>query len=186
MKPIRNFWLICCSVFVSLVLTLCLYFVYQPVPNLSKESAGEVVNSKEYNCMVEALYFEIRNGDTEAMQNVADVIVNRTKTKGYPETVCKVISQHKQFSYKLEGKGKPGWQQRVKGSEQKALERVKAVAGDTLARGPKDATITHYHTHEVKPGWAKRLKLTLKDNYHRFYKDPKANQVITKEQKSEV
>lgn len=180
MKYLQNFWLICCSVFVTLVLTLCLYFVYHPVPNLPKESAGAVVDSKEYNCMVEALYFEIRNGNEEAMRNVADVIINRTKTKGYPESVCKVIAQHKQFSYKLEGKGKPGWQQRVKGAELKALERVRVVAGDTLAQGPKDATITHYHTHAVKPSWAKRLKQSASDKWHRFYKDPREDQVITK------
>lgn len=55
--------------------------------------------SNERNCAISVLYFEARNTSVKERQAVLDVVINRTKHKNYPSTICGVVQQPRQFSY---------------------------------------------------------------------------------------
>jgi spore germination cell wall hydrolase CwlJ-like protein len=60
--------------------------------------------SMERSCLVEALYNECRNCSNKEKSAVAEVILNRTKHKNYPSTICKVVQQPYQMSYRNNSK----------------------------------------------------------------------------------
>jgi spore germination cell wall hydrolase CwlJ-like protein len=51
------------------------------------------------SCLAEAVYVEARGESTKGQALVADVIINRTKAKGFPSTYCGVIAQPGQFPW---------------------------------------------------------------------------------------
>ena len=61
--------------------------------------------NRELKCLSEAIYFESRGEQLEGQIAVADVIINRKKSKYFPNTICRVVSEgsHRrnacQFSY---------------------------------------------------------------------------------------
>lgn len=62
----------------------------------------------EYKCMVTALYFEARGETAVEIQAVANVILNRTAHRKFPDSVCEVIKQRSkrtcQFSWNCDRK----------------------------------------------------------------------------------
>lgn len=105
------------------------------------------------------------------MRNVADVIVNRAQHDKFPDGICGVVKQYRQFSYRNSGAPRNDWMLRVQESEQKALDKVKEVAENTLKYGSKDKELLWYHTVDLKPkpAWTKSLKVAARDGYHVFY-----------------
>ena len=130
-------------------------------------------SQQDYNCLTEGLYWEIRSGDERAMRNVADVIVNRAQHDKFPQGICATIKQYRQFSYRNSGAPRNDWMLRVQESEQKALDKVKEVAENTLKHGSTNKELLWYHTSELKPkpAWTKSLNVAAKDGYHIFYKE---------------
>jgi spore germination cell wall hydrolase CwlJ-like protein len=60
----------------------------------------EQPDSREVNCLTEAVYFEARGEPYLGKLAVANVILNRTRLADrFPDTVCGVIRQKGQFSY---------------------------------------------------------------------------------------
>lgn len=55
--------------------------------------------SHEMRCLAEAVWVEARGENVKGQALVADVIINRTKAKGFPSTYCKVIAQPGQFPW---------------------------------------------------------------------------------------
>jgi spore germination cell wall hydrolase CwlJ-like protein len=127
---------------------------------------------RELKCLAEAIYFEARSESEAGQIAVAQVVLNRVKSKLYPNTICGVVYQNRhrymacQFSFACEGKKlritEPGpWRQAVRLS--------KAVLGG--AEYDKEvAGATHYHATYVKPRWAKKLRRMDKVGTHIFYK----------------
>ena len=74
-------------------------------PALSEEipidnpSLIEQLDSREVNCLAEAVYFEARGEPALGQLAVAKVIMNRTASEKFPSSVCGVIRQKGQFSY---------------------------------------------------------------------------------------
>jgi spore germination cell wall hydrolase CwlJ-like protein len=124
---------------------------------------------EDYQCLRQALFFEIRNGTDEAIQNVADVIINRTEAKGFPSSVCKVVQQPYQFSYLNKGQPVLKWDEYLSYADEMALKRIDKIAFSTLVHGSNNQQILWYHTHQVKPSWSKKLKQDVQDKYHRFF-----------------
>jgi spore germination cell wall hydrolase CwlJ-like protein len=127
---------------------------------------------RELKCLAEAIYFEARSESEAGQIAVAQVVLNRVKSKLYPNTICGVVYQNRhrymacQFSFACEGKKlritEPGpWRQAVRLS--------KAVLGG--AEYDKEvAGATHYHATYVRPKWAKKLRRMDKVGTHIFYK----------------
>lgn len=50
-------------------------------------------------CLATAIFFEARGEPIEGKELVANVILNRVEHSSYPDAVCGVVNQPKQFSY---------------------------------------------------------------------------------------
>jgi len=59
-------------------------------------------SSIDVACMAEALYFEARGTGDEGRRAVGEVILNRVADPRFPNTVCAVVDDQCQFSYRCD------------------------------------------------------------------------------------
>lgn len=83
--------------------------------------------------LAEAIYYEARGEGSAGQIAVAQVIVNRKNSKGFPNTIAGVIDAKSQFSYTNDPKVKVGTY-----SETAAYQKALAVASGTLSGSYKD------------------------------------------------
>lgn len=127
--------------------------------------------NEQWRCLAEALYFEARGESVKGQFAVAEVILNRVKSRKYPNSICGVINQGTgkkfacQFTYTCDGKKEVI-------SEPKAFARVGKVARMTIDGGLPKLTngATHYHTKAVRPSWARVYPRTATIGFHHFYR----------------
>ncbi|NUB45150.1 cell wall hydrolase [Fertoebacter nigrum] len=125
----------------------------------------------EWLCLATALYFEARGETVKGQFAVAEVILNRADSPAYPETICGVVNQKSgkscQFSYTCNGHSK-------KIREPEAFAQAGKIAAVMLAGAPRALTdgATHFHTKNVRPGWAHRFPRTATIGAHLFYRQP--------------
>jgi spore germination cell wall hydrolase CwlJ-like protein len=128
---------------------------------------------QEIYCLTEALYFESRSLPEKGQAMVAMVIINRTKSKKFPNTICEVVRQpsknpklpkHCAFTYFCNGLPEIvddhlAWD--------KALQIAhKAIRGDYKRLTSAD----HYTRCDLTISWQKEMKLVNSDSVHCFYK----------------
>jgi spore germination cell wall hydrolase CwlJ-like protein len=132
--------------------------------------SGALDQSRELECLTQAVYFEAR-GETPAGQAaVAQVVLNRVRHPAFPKSVCAVVFQGAgrhgcQFSFACNGAMR-------KGHEVAAWSRARRVASRALA-GLVVADIgsaTHFHTTSVSPGWGPSLQRVGQVGLHVFYR----------------
>jgi spore germination cell wall hydrolase CwlJ-like protein len=122
-------------------------------------------------CLATAIYFEARGEPKRGQTAVAQVILNRASTKGFPKSICEVVYQGSkrktgcQFSFTCDKipdkiREKKAWAK----AEKVAREVLK---GKTLL--PELIKATHYHATYVKPRWAPKMKKLAKIGVHIFY-----------------
>ena len=135
--------------------------------------------ANDLDCLVEAVYYEARSEGIIPKIAVANVILQRVKSKQYPSTICEVVHQGKhrngrmirnrcQFSYYCDGK-----KEKVKDytSLLEVLDVASLVLEGVLLERTQGAT--HYHAYYVKPRWSikKRFKNLGRVGAHIFYID---------------
>jgi len=124
---------------------------------------------QEVYCGAQNVYFESRGEPGLGMVAVSQVVLNRVKDKRWPDTICDVVWQHKQFSWTHDGKS-----DRIPlgGTYQKRLW-MKSVYMFLIAHTEKDVTngATHYHSVGVDPWWAKHMAVTAIIGNHKFLKE---------------
>lgn len=120
-------------------------------------------SSASLQCLTEALYHEARGESVAGQRAVAEVILNRVDHPAFPRSVCGVVNQPKQFSYK----GRVG-----KMRDRAALNRARKIAAEALAGAPRSLTggATYFHTTYVKPSWSRRMTRTTRIGAHVFYR----------------
>jgi hypothetical protein len=130
-------------------------------------------------CLAEVMYYEARGEGIEGEKAVAEVVLQRTKDRDYPSTVCGVAydgiqpdRRDCQFSFACDGalrrpKDGHSWQ-RVRLLAEKILigaVRLTGRTGDAVA----------YHNVDVTPTWAQTMLKTAQIGNHVFYRrDPLA------------
>lgn len=125
----------------------------------------------QWNCLRNAIYFEARGESLKGQFAVAEVILNRVEDPAYPRSVCGVVKQSNsggcQFSYVCDGK-------RDVMSDRTAADRAGRIARVMLDGAPRTLTkgATHFHTHAVRPGWARQFPRTASIGGHLFYRQP--------------
>ncbi len=110
------------------------------------------VSMNEYLCMVEAIHFESSGESTEGKEAVANVILNRVKSRRFPNDVCGVVNQRVQFSYRNNGAPTINLENlddktSFKESTQIALDAVNGTLADNVAGA----------NHHINPKKVKRL-----------------------------
>ena len=161
---------------------LMLFAANQPLPadnppalskySLAQEYKELKTKQQEKQCLTAALFHEARGEGLVGIKAVASVIENRKHSSGYPSTYCKIIKQHKQFSFVLEGKPIHKLEQQVKPSEKEVFALVSRVAEQVLEGRFKPtlpAKVLHYTTHAVRNQWTAKMQVVAKIGNHRFY-----------------
>lgn len=130
---------------------------------LIQASAGASAGSASLKCLSEAIYFEARGEPLAGQRAVAEVILNRVDDPRFPKSVCGVINQRGQFSYK-------GNSTRIRNGA--AYSRATRIAQEALAGSPRTLTngATYFHTTQVRPSWSKRFTRTTRIGAHIFYR----------------
>ncbi len=147
--------------------------------SLSKPEKQKVVAQRrmrlaEENCLARAVYFEARSETELGQMAVAKVILNRTRTEGFPKTICGVVYQGSnrrnscQFSFACDGL--PDDVRQPAAWTQSRRIAQKAIAGDTQM-GKVMNGATNYHADYVKPKWSKTMRRLVKIGRHIFYAD---------------
>jgi len=129
-------------------------------------------DDKEQACLARGVYFEARGESKLGQIAVAQVILNRVKNPAYPNTICGVVYQNKnwrnrcQFSFACDG-----IRDRIRSAS--AWAEAKKIASDVTAGKAWSEDVgdsTHYHATYVRPRWARSMKKTDRIGRHIFYR----------------
>ncbi len=132
----------------------------------------EKARAKSEKCLAEAVYFEARGEAVRGQIAVAQVVMNRTFSGFYPNTVCGVVYQNKhrhfacQFTFACDNVADVV-------REPDMWERAKKIAKAMLDGQlwlPEVAKSTHYHAYWVRPSWVGEMKKMYKFGVHTFYR----------------
>ena len=119
----------------------------------------------EKTCIATAIYHEARGEPLEGMVAVANVIVNRMKSRRFPAKACDVVYQRKQFSWTL-------FPSKLEPIEDFRNADILKVAELALLGKLVDYTngATHYHANYVNPYWKHTKTYTVTIGNHIFYR----------------
>ncbi len=126
--------------------------------------------SRDFGCLVEALYFEARGESLEGQRAVAEVIINRVRSVDFPNTICGVVHQggikkaRCQFSYYCDGKPEVFYEKNA--YEQIRNMLLKFVSGHYPEIFNES---THFHASHVKPFWVSDFEFLGRAGKHYFY-----------------
>lgn len=129
-------------------------------------------------CMAKAIYYEARGEPLAGRLAVGRVVLNRVKSRFYPNTVCEVVYQNAQwrnrcqFSFACDGKPDVprhmrAWNDAVDLAEQLLCRSGQACRPSII--GGQINISTHYHATYVKPRWSSKLPRTGRIGQHIFY-----------------
>jgi spore germination cell wall hydrolase CwlJ-like protein len=116
-------------------------------------------------CLALNVYHEARGEPIKGQEAVALVTLNRAASHRYPDSVCDVVWQHKQFSWTHDGKDDYP-------HNGTAWATALQVA-DSVSKGEHAAHVagaTHYHADYVKPYWTKGHEPAAVYGKHIFYR----------------
>lgn len=130
-------------------------------------------DKRELHCLSQNVYFEARGERTAGQLAVAMVTMNRVKSKRFPNTVCKVVWQKRQFSWTHDGKSDRPTDKKAWELAQKIAEFVyfKYDSFKERSKGALDLTrgALHYYAPKMAdPEWAKSKEVTRQIGGHVF------------------
>jgi len=141
---------------------------YQP-PRLDLTTAP-VVPANDVECLTQAIYYEARNESEEGQAAVAEVVINRSRARGYPQKICDVVYQRNsrtcQFTFTCDGAiGRSP-------VNMTAWARAERIARDVYEGRSKSLlprNSVNYHANYVRPSWGRRLERVRQIGAHIFY-----------------
>lgn len=133
---------------------------------------GQAPLDDAVTCLARSIYWEAKGTNAREMEAVANVIMNRLGSTGFPPTLCGVVQEGSetgscQFSWWCDGR--PDEVRELK--EYAAAREIarRALNGNLLDR-------THgalfFHHRGITPAWASSFVLTAKTGEFRFYRPP--------------
>jgi spore germination cell wall hydrolase CwlJ-like protein len=132
----------------------------------------EKSRAKSEKCLAEAVYFEARGEAVRGQIAVAQVVMNRTFSGFYPNTVCGVVYQNKhhhmacQFTFACDNVAdvvrEPDMWDRAR--------KISKAMLDGLIWLPEVGKSTHYHAYYVRPSWVSEMKKMYRFGVHTFYR----------------
>ena len=132
---------------------------------------GALDQSRDLECLTQAVYYEDRGDTPTGMQAVAQVVLNRVRHRSFPKTICGVVFQGVamgggcQFSFACDG------------SVDRVIDRVAWRHAESIAAKALDGKVmaavgnaTYFHTAAVSPEWSKYLVRIGQVGAHIFYR----------------
>ena len=120
--------------------------------------------SKEMQCLAGTVYFESKGETLAGQLAVARVVMARAASSRFPDSLCGVVYQRKQFSFIRNGKmpridkGHRHWRNAV---------AIAKIAVNDGWKSPVEGAL-FFHARYVSPGW--RLKRMATIDNHIFYR----------------
>lgn len=148
-------------------ITLLILLLLGPVKAFAASAEEEI------RCLALNIYFEARSESHQGQLAVGYVTMNRVVSKRFPDTVCKVVWQRRQFSWTHDGKSD-------RPREARAWEKAQAVAKYIysnyhrfmeITKGATDITrgALHYYAPKMaNPIWAKEMITVAQIGDHVF------------------
>ena len=134
--------------------------------------AATTIDRHEQNCLATAIYFEARGESDRGQRAVADVVLARVRTPGWPKTICGVVYEGArrrsgcQFSFACDGRSDVGHGESWISAKDIAAEAMRTNA-DPKAQ-LRDAT--YFHAIGVQPRWCKHMIRVGLIGSHIFYR----------------
>ncbi len=137
------------------------------------ELASAQLSHDQY-CLAEAMYYEARSEGAQGEKAVAEVILQRVRSRYYPNTICGVVYEGTdrgdklcQFSYACDGsidelKTAKTWE--------RSRQLASRIMAGTIRLGGQTGRATNYHTVAVSPDWAGGMLRTRQIGNHIFYR----------------
>ena len=117
-------------------------------------------------CLALAIYFEARGEPIQGQEAVAEVVLNRASSPRYPDHVCDVVFQSRQFSFVNKNmtpapdEDSHQWANAMR----LAVSYMNGNAQRSLPRG-----VLWYHAQSVSPKWAESFREAATIGQHVFY-----------------
>ena len=136
------------------------------------------LGASDIQCLTDTVFHEARDQPIDGMYLVYRTVLNRQEDSRWPDTVCGVTNQHKQFSYTLEPK------EVLKAKVKKEQDVYNGVynAVNTWLNGHPDSLfdnyqqdfegVNHYLRCDIihKTKWTSKMTFLGREGDHCFYK----------------
>ena len=119
-------------------------------------------------CLATAIFFEARDQPIFGQHMVAEVVMNRVEHPDFPDSVCSVVYESRQFSFTHDGLS-DNPKKHTSEIDRRAYKRAVEIASMFLQGGRVGTSSTHYHTTSVAPFWSKVYQVDGKAGDHIFY-----------------
>ena len=118
----------------------------------------------ELRCLAMNIYFEARGESRRGQLAVAAVTLNRKRSSHYPDSICAVVWQSRQFSWTHE----PVWH---RPRNDRAWRFAMKLANEVYHNKVKLPVVraTHFHARYVAPEWSTQMKRVARIGKHLFY-----------------
>lgn len=116
-------------------------------------------------CLSLNVYWEARNQSLAGQLAVAQVTMNRVHDPRWPDNVCEVVYDHKQFSWYWDGKSDIPREEKAWRTAMLVASAAMHGSGHTELQG-----VTHYHAIYSKPYWKDYMTKVAVIGDHIFYK----------------
>tara|TARA_R110001592_G_scaffold236760_1_gene495345 strand:- start:2820 stop:3254 length:435 start_codon:yes stop_codon:yes gene_type:complete len=120
-------------------------------------------------CLALTIYHEARGEPIFGQRLVAEVVMNRVASEKYPNDICQVVTQKKQFSYigrgnKLTMPDDPiSWYRATKVANRAINNYLDGLSFSS------DTQMMYYHTKYVNPYWSETMRKTHSIGKHLFF-----------------
>lgn len=131
------------------------------------------VENEQIRCLAMNIYHEARGEPLAGQFAVAEVTMNRVRSKHYPNSVCEVVYQRNWDQIRKRYVGMFSWteldeQPRIKSRFwQQSVEVARRVYRDDYRPTLKGALF--YHARQIRPSWIKNKKPKARIGNHIFY-----------------
>ena len=157
----------------ALVLAAMASVGFYQIEDAAAQQRISAIDTDAKYCLQQNIYFEARNQSTLGQASVAWVTLNRVESTRYPDDICGVVWQNKQFSWTHDGKSdEPG----TSFLEQQAWEKAGVVTDVVLMEWARarqspveDATMYHATWMDKAPYWASSYNEITTIEDHIFY-----------------
>lgn len=131
------------------------------------------VPQNDLECLTQAVYYEARNESEEGQAAVAEVVINRSRHRAYPKSICEVVYQRNsrtcQFTFTCDGSIGRRPVSAVAWARAERIAR-EVHEGRSSSQLPKNSV--NYHANYVRPSWGRRLARVRQIGAHIFYGSP--------------
>jgi spore germination cell wall hydrolase CwlJ-like protein len=132
------------------------------------------ISDEELHCLQQNIFFEARNQSLIGQASVAWVTLNRVDAVRWPDAICEVVWQHRQFSWTHDGKrdvpdsnviAQRAWDDAGIIAEIVVIDWQRAA----VHHSPIDDAVM-YHADYVEPYWAASYDRIATVDNHIFYR----------------